>query len=59
MRNENNSIQGRSLNVVKVIYHAIRNFFKRKEFAPFGSKFFPLIEYPIMKRVAIEENQSK
>ena len=28
----------------------------KKEFAPFGSKFFPLRDVPIFKRDAIEEN---
>ena len=32
------NIQGRSHNVVKVIFHTIRNCSKRKEFAPRGSK---------------------
>ena len=56
MRNKNSNIQGRSPNVVKVIFHAIRNCSYKKEFAPFVSKFFPLREVPIMKRDAIEEN---
>ena len=43
-------IQGRSPNVVKVIFHTIRNYSKRKEFAP------PLREVPIFKRDAIKEN---
>ena len=48
MRNKNSNIQGRLPNVVKVIlYH--------KEL-PFGSKFFPLREVPILKSDAIEEN---
>ena len=42
--------------MVKVIFHTIRNFSKRKEFAPSGSKFFPLREVPILKKNAIEKN---
>ena len=42
--------------MVNVIFHIIRNFSLRKEFAPSGSKFFPLINVPILKREAIEEN---
>ena len=42
--------------MVKVVFHAIRNCSLRKEFAPSGSKFFPIREVPIMKRDAIEEN---
>ena len=37
-------------------FHTIRNCSYRKEFAPSGSKFFPLREVPILKRDAIEEN---
>ena len=40
--------------MVKVIFHAIRNCSKRKEFAPSGSIFFPLREVLIMKRDEIE-----
>ena len=40
----------------KVIFHTIRNCLERKEFAPSGSKFFPLREVPILKTDAIEEN---
>ena len=54
--NTNSNIQGWSLNVVKVIFHTLRNCSHRKEFAPSGSKFFPLREVPILKRGAIEEN---
>ena len=54
--NTNNNIQERSQNVVKVIFHTIRNCSLRKEFAPSGSKFFLLREVPIMKMDAIEEN---
>ena len=56
VRNKNNNIQGRSPNVVKVIFHATRNCSNRKEFAPIGSKFFPFREVPILKRDAIEVN---
>ena len=48
--------QGRSPNVVKVIFLTIRNCSQRKEFAPSGSKFFPFREVPILKRDAIEKN---
>ena len=44
MRNKYSNIEGRSLNVIKVIFHTIR------------SEFFPLREVPILKRDAIEEN---
>ena len=37
----------------KVIFHDIRNCSQRKEFAPSGSKFFPLREAPIFKKGAI------
>ena len=43
----NKNIQGRSPNVVKVIFHATRNCS--------GSKLFPLMKVPISKRDAIEE----
>ena len=56
MVNKNSNIQGRSLNVIKVIFNTIRNCSLRKEFAPSGSKFFPLREVPILKRDSIEEN---
>ena len=56
MHNKNSNNQGRSPNMVKVIFHAIRNSSKRQEFAPSGSKFFPLGDVPIMKRNAIEES---
>ena len=36
-------------NVVKVIFHTLRNCSESKEFAPSGSKFFPLREVPIWK----------
>ena len=42
--------------MVKVIFHATRNCSNRKEFAPIGSEFFPLIEVPILKMDAIEVN---
>ena len=53
---KNSHIQGRSHNVVKVIYHTIKNCSLRKEFAPSGSKFFPLRAVPILKRDATEDN---
>ena len=56
MYNKNSNNQGRSPNVVKVIFHTIRNCSLRKEFAPSGSKFFPLRVVPILKRDAIEVN---
>ena len=43
--------------MVKVIFHTIRNCSYRKEFAPSGSKLFPLREVPILKRDAIEEKR--
>ena len=55
VRNKNSNIQGRPPNVVKVIFHLIRNCSKRKEFALSGSKFFPLREVPTLKRDAIRE----
>ena len=45
--NKTSIIQGRSTNVVNVIFYTIRNFSKRKEFALSGSKFLPLREVPI------------
>ena len=57
VRNKNSNIQGRSPNVVKVIFQTIRNCSIRKEFAPSGSEFFPLREVPILKRGAIEDNR--
>ena len=45
MYNKNSNNQGRSPNVVKVIFHTIRN-----------CKFFPLRVVPILKRDAIEVN---
>ena len=56
MCNKNSIIQGRSPNVVKVIFHTIRNCSLRKECAPSGSKLFSVREVPILKRGAIEEN---
>ena len=56
MRNENSNIQGTSLYVIKVIFHTILNCSVRKEFAPSGSKFFPLREVPILKRDESEDN---
>ena len=55
-RNKNSNIQGRSLKVIKVIFHTIRNCSLRNEFAPSGNKFFPFREVPTLKREAIEEN---
>ena len=55
MRNKNSSNQESSPNVVKVIFHTLRNSSKKKEFAPSGGKFFPLREVPILKRGAIVE----
>ena len=40
----------------KVLFHNIRNCSLRREFAPFGSKFFPLREVQNLKRDVIEEN---
>ena len=40
--------------MVKVIFHIIKNFSYRKEFAPSGSKFFLLRKGPILKKEAIE-----
>ena len=42
--------------MAKVIFHIIRNCSQRKEFAPSGSKFFPLIEVRIAKRESIKES---
>ena len=42
--------------VVKLIFHTIRNGSEREEFAPSGSKFFPLRKVPFFKRDEIEEN---
>ena len=56
MCNENSNVEGRSPNVVKVIFHSIRNYSSRKEFAPSGSKFFPVREVHILKRDAVDEN---
>ena len=50
VRNKNSNIQGRSPNMVKVLFHTIRYCSLRKEFAPSGSKFFPLREVPIFKK---------
>ena len=46
--NKNSNNQGRSPNVVKVIFQTIRNCS--------GSEFFPLRVVPILKRDAIEVN---
>ena len=56
VRYKNSNIQGRSPNAEKVILHTIRNCSERKQFAPSGSKFFPVREVLILKRDAIEEN---
>ena len=37
-----------------MVYH--KDLLLKKEFAPSGSKFFPLREVPILKREANEEN---
>ena len=49
VRIKKSNIQGKSLNVIKVIFHTIRNCSLRKECAPSGSKFFPLREVPVWK----------
>ena len=36
--------------MIKVIFHTLRNCSYRKKFAHSGSKFFPLIEVPILKK---------
>ena len=41
--------------MVNVIFHAIRNWSNRKEFAPSGSKFFHIREVSILKKDAIEQ----
>ena len=56
MRNKNSNIQQRSPYVEKVIFHTIRYCSYRKEFAPSGSKFFPLRVVPILKKGTNEEN---
>ena len=56
MHTKTSSTQERVPNVVKVIFHTIRNCSLRKEFAPSGSKFFPFREVSILKRDSIEEN---
>ena len=52
---KNSNTQGSSPNVVKMIFHTLSNWSKRKEFPPSGSKFFPLREVPILKRDVSEE----
>ena len=42
------TFKGGHPNVVKVIFHAIRNCSKRKEFGSSGGKFFPLREVSIL-----------
>ena len=49
VRNKNSNTQESSPNVVKVIFHYLGNCSYRKEYAPSGSKFFPLREVPILK----------
>ena len=56
VRNNNSNIQGRSLNVIYVIFHTLRYFSLTKKLAPSGSKFLPLREVPILKRDTIDEN---
>ena len=41
--------------MVKVIFHSIRNYSLRKDFAPSGSEYFPLREVLILKRDTIDE----
>ena len=48
-------IQGRSPNRASDLPYYKELLFN-EEFAPSGSKFFPLIEVPILKRDEIEEN---
>ena len=55
--NKNSNIQGRSSDVVEVIFHLIKKCSLMKEFASSGSIFFPLREVPTLKRDAIEEKQ--
>ena len=49
MCDKNSNIQGRSPNVVKVIFHIIRNCSQRKGFATSDSKFFPLKNFQFEK----------
>ena len=56
VRNKNSNIQGRSPNVVKGDFPYHKELLLKKEFAPSGSKFFPLRVVPILKRDAIGEN---
>ena len=56
IRNKISNTHGWSPNVVKMIFHTLMNCFNRKEFAPYGSKFFPFREVPILKRDVILEN---
>ena len=56
VRNKNSNTQGSSPYVVKVLFHTLRNCSLRKEFAPSGSKFFPLREVSILKRDVIVQN---
>ena len=51
MRNKNSDIQGRSFNVLNCDFPYYRELLIfRKEFAPSGSKFYPLREVPILKK---------
>ena len=56
MHNKNSNTQGSSPNVVKVIFHTLRNCSLKKKFAPSESEFFPLREVSISKRDVIVEN---
>ena len=57
MRNKNSYILGRSPNVVSDFPYQKELLLKERiQFAPFGSKFFPLREVSILKNDAIEEN---
>ena len=40
--------------MLNVTFHTIRNSSKRTEFAPSGSKFFPLREVSILKKDEVE-----
>ena len=53
VRNKDSKIQGRSLNVIKVIFHTIKN---AHNSLPLGANSFPLREVPILKRDEIEGN---
>ena len=51
MRNKNSNIQGRSRD-----FPCHKELLLKVRICSSGSKFFPLREFPIMKRDAIEEN---